>query len=110
MSNIGDGDVPIVLGEHEFVLKPTLKAAMTLSRGGLIDLVKRCADLDFEAIQSVIVAGIGKRSKDIPGLIFESGLLALSEPCIRFVHILANGGKPFDDEQETAGKKQNDSL
>ena len=88
---------------NEVTLKPTLGAAITLSggTGGLSRLNQRVADLEFSAIRSVIVAGLGgKGSKDLDELIFKAGLLSLSGACITFIHIVANGGRPLVDEEE----------
>lgn len=108
-SEIGAGDVPVTLGEHDLVLRPTLKAATVLSsgRGGITTMTQRCLDLEFDAIQSVIVAGIGgKMSKDLPELVFKAGLIDLSTVCITFLHVLANGGRPLsaDDAEEDDSK------
>lgn len=101
-AEIGAGDLAITLGEHEVVLKPTLKAAMSLSRspGGLTKMAARCLDLEFEAIQSVIVAGMdGKFSRDLAELIYQAGVINLSAACITFINIVANGGQPLGDDE-----------
>jgi len=93
-AQIGAGDVVINLGGTEVTLKPTLQAALTLSSGkGLMPLVRLCQDYDIETITNVIVAGTGKRSKDMSELIFRSGMIELAPKCIRFLHSLANGGQ-----------------
>lgn len=113
-TNIGDGDVSIFIDGEEYFLKPTLKACISLSnsKGGLTELVRRCADLEFSAIEQVIVAGLGKASKDLQELIFKSGLMTLSSPCITYLHIIANGGKPLtnNSDEEESEKKAKESL
>lgn len=102
---IGAGDVIVQLGEHEVVLRPTLKAAISLSsqRGGITTMVQRCLDFEFDAIHSVILAGLeGKGSKDLPELVYSAGLINLSAICIKFLHVVANGGRPLGDDEEGA--------
>lgn len=101
--NIGAGNVVITLGNEEVELHPTLRAAMTLSnnRGGLAALIDRCLSLEFSAIETVIIAGMdGKGFKGLPQLIFDTGLMALCEPCIKFLNMLSNGGRPLGEEVE----------
>lgn len=105
---IGAGDVVVKLGEHELTLRPTLKAAMSLSsqRGGITTLVQRCLDLEFDAIFAVVLAGMeGKNSKDLPELVYSAGMLKLSPICIKFLHIVANGGRPIGDDEEEGEEK-----
>jgi len=100
---IGAGDISLSLNEHEIVLHPTLRAATTLSssQGGITRMVERCLQLEFEAIYAVILAGMGgKQSKDLRELVYAKGMLDLSPICIRFLHILANGGRPLTPDEE----------
>ena len=100
---IGAGDIQIKLGENDIVLRPSLQACQALAsvRGGIADMTSRCLNLEFDAIYQVVLAGMGgTKSKDLPGLIYEAGLIPLSEPCIRFLQVVANGGQPLSDEGE----------
>lgn len=101
---LGAGNVPIELDGEEMALKPSLRAATTLSRqaGGLMGAVERCGRLDFDTIRSVIGLGLGlteNGSKDLPEKVYRTGLMTLSGPAIRFLHILSNGGRPVDPEE-----------
>lgn len=100
---IGAGNVVVMLGEHEVTLRPSLKAAITLSnqRGGITAMVQRCLDFEFDAIHTVVLAGLGgENSKDLPELVYSAGLINLSAICIKFLHIVANGGRPLGDDDE----------
>ncbi len=114
-AEIGSGDVALQLGDNDVVLRPTLKACMSLSnqRGGVTGMVQRCLDFEFDAIHSVIVAGMdGKTSRDLPELIFKTGLIELSSTCIKFLHIVANGGRPLgevEDEEKEEPPLENSS-
>ena len=103
---LNGGTIEIRLEGFEITLVPTLQAAISLTSasGGLAKLNRRIADLEFDAIRSVIVAGMdGKRSKDLDQLIFDAGLISLSAPCITFLHLIANGGKPLGTEDDEEG-------
>ena len=102
-AEIGSGDVFLQLADNDITLCPTLKACMSLSnqRGGVTAMVQRCLDFEFDAIHSVIVAGMGgKTSRDMPELIFKTGLVNLAAPCIEFLNNVANGGRPLGEEDE----------
>ncbi len=103
---IHSGDVEVVLGDHKLTLKPNLDAAIRLSGlpGGITKMVDRCLNYEFDAILSVITTGIGKSSKDLPQLVFETGMVELSPICIKYLSIIANGGRPMDEEEEGEGE------
>jgi len=101
---VGAGDVEITLGDHQLVLKPTLQAAISLSsaQGGISTLVNRCLNLEFDALHQVIAAGLGSNSKDLQQLIYTTGMIQVSPVCIKFLTILANGGRMRDEEESEA--------
>ena len=102
-AEIGAGDIVLDLDGHKLTLRPSLQAAIALSsgRGGITGMVQRCLDFEFDAIHTVILAGLGQKgSKDLRELIFKAGLITLGPHCIRFLHIVANGGRPVSDEEE----------
>lgn len=114
--SIGSGDVEIELYNldkketEKKVLKPTFLAAQTLSRkhNGGIGLVQRLSNLDLDAIASVIQLGLNLTdhgAKGLPERIYETGTMKLSGPCIRYVHILQNGGKAPEDNGEDEGEE-----
>ena len=103
---LGAGDVPIELEGHgELVLKPTLKAAMALTngKGGVPALVDRCLNYELNALVQIISVGIDDNSKDLPEIIYQTGMLKLAPQCIEYLHIIANGGKPVSDETPDEG-------
>ena len=108
-NNIGDGNISVFLDGDEHFLTPNLKACIALSnvKGGISQLVQRCLDLEFDAIKLVITNGLGKNSKDLPEIIYRSGLINLQTACIQYLHIIANGGKPLtgDDSGDKEEKK-----
>lgn len=107
------GNITLDLNGTEVILRPTMKACISLSsaRGGMTVLTNRCLDMEFEAIQSVIVAGLGgKTSKDLPELIYRAGLINLSADCIRFLHIVSNGGQPPGADADESGEGDGSPL
>lgn len=116
--SIGSGDVEIELynittDEIETkVLKPTFQAAQTLSRkhNGGIGLVQRLSNLDLDAITSVIELGLNLTphgAKRLDERVYKTGTMKISGPCIRFVHILQNGGK---SPEEVGGEEEETPL
>lgn len=110
-SSLGAGDVKITILGNEYTLKPTLLAAKTISKdfGGGFAAMTRLSQLDFDAFVKVIAVGLtltdtGKQKfadgKGLEEAIFETGVVSLSADCIRFVHIVMNGGKPPVDVEE----------
>jgi hypothetical protein len=104
----GAGDVEIELGGKSVFLKPTLEAALRLSRGGASGprvLAEQCMALNFDAVYAVIAAGLGRDDKALQVEVFETGIINLFGACVRFVHIVSNGGRPSkaaEDENEAS--------
>lgn len=98
------GEVGITLEGAEYTLRPTLDAALTLSRqaGGIRAAITRVLDLDLDTIISVIRLGIGraeaKKLKNLDRIIWENGLLdsqgELVLRCVEYLSNLARGGRP----------------
>lgn len=104
MSRINAGDVVITLAGDERILRPTLRAITMISSqyGGLAKARDALAAQDFQAAATVIRWGLNmpdSEAKKLPDMLFETGLNAeLLVPLIRFIGILANGGKPMPDD------------
>lgn len=102
--NVGAGDVPIELGGNVHALKPSLEACIAISKmgggGGPNAVINRLVAGDFDTIHAVIAAGLGRTAKELPKLIYEGGVMSYSAPCIDFVGIVNNGGRPLDEEDE----------
>jgi hypothetical protein len=100
----GAGDVELSVSGEKVVLRPSLNAAIKLSTqpGGLSKMVERCTDLDFDAICDVLIIGggmtVGQETKED---IFKEGIINLVLPCVRFLNLLATGGKPADESEES---------
>lgn len=99
------GNIEIQLGDKIYELKPSLEACLAISRlkGGLFEVRRKIAALDFDTIADVIGFGIGvnpsQRQRMLPKLVYEAGLFDLSGPCIDYVLMVGNKGKAFDDEK-----------
>lgn len=111
----GAGDISIELDGKEMLLRPSLQACMAISSiaGGLNAAVNRCIALDFDTICSIVSAGLGlnpTQAKTVPEAVYRQGLISLSGPCIEFIHVIGNGGKPVeddDDDDDDTGEDQN---
>lgn len=108
-----DGD------EHRFELKPTFRAITAITnffttpndtRGALQIARDRLAGQDIGAIAFIIRTGANlpdKQARDLPELIYQNGLdVDLIVPLIRYVAILANGGRPLPDDPDAAAEAE----
>ena len=104
MSRINTGEVMITLNGEERVLKPTLRAITMISSqyGGLAKARDALAQQDFQAAATVIRWGLNmpdSEAKKLPDQLFATGMTVdLLVPLIRYIGILANGGKPLPDD------------
>jgi hypothetical protein len=105
--SLGIGNVDITLGDETITLKPSLRAAQQLSRqaGGLTEAIGRVGKLDLDTIVSTICVGSNKMDAkamaDIAEKAWAQGIASLVEPVVRYLVILANGGKPPADEESS---------
>ena len=102
MTSIGAGNVDLVLDGHNVTLRPTLRAAQTLSKqsGGLMSAVQAVARLELEVITSVIAMGLNvttpREINDLAEKVWSTGVVDLVDPVTRYLTILANGGRPVE--------------
>jgi len=118
--SVGMGDVEIILAGEELVLKPSYRAAKTLSAkyGGLTSAIERVVRLDLDLIVDVIAIGLGYTStkrppEDLGQKIFETGLTddtgLIAERCITFLRVLAAGGRPLPSDDLDLGDDDDDA-
>ena len=118
--SLGAGDVEITILDNEYKLKPTLLAAKTLDKdfGGGMGAINRISQFDLGAVTKLIKVGLGLTdngaSKFGDGLgleeaVYKTGVMTLAAPCIRYVHVILNGGKPPVDEEEGEAPLEEDS-
>lgn len=108
----GAGNIAIELDGKPVELKPTLQACIAISgiAGGLNAAVQRCLQLDFDTICQVVTAGLGLnpvQSRQVPDLVFRAGMMQLSGPCIDFINVVANGGRPVTDDEGDGSADEN---
>lgn len=105
MSNkprLGAGNVEIELDGETCVLKPSLRATQGISRnfGGISEAIQSISKMDFDALVNVIALGLNKTDKkereEIAEQVYATGMTDLAAPAIKYLSILANGGRPHD--------------
>lgn len=103
---VGIGDVVITLDGQERILRPTLHAAMTVSKlsNGIVGAIQRVSTFDFDLVTQIIVLGLGmsnnaRESRDIPEKVYRTGLMDLVPDVVRYLTILSNGGRPPPSEE-----------
>lgn len=99
------GVVDLMVDGTTYTLRPSLRAAQALSRayGGFAPLLDRLRQMDLDAYSAVIVQGAGlerREARDVPEAIYSAGMADIMVPCVEFVAILANGGKPLADDDD----------
>jgi len=95
------GEVKVRLGDREYTLTPSLGACMSLSKNnGIVGAITRCRNLEMETIVEVLAAGLGRRSRDLPELVYQAGAIKVMPACITFLSNLSNGGRPLREEDE----------
>ena len=109
---LGSGDVTITLNDKEYTLRPTLKAAMILSRtsGGIRGTIDAVMQMNLDVITTVIKQGLGPnivrqfKQEQLEEAIWEAGLTDTSGgilgKCVEYLHVLANGGRPINQNRE----------
>jgi hypothetical protein len=97
-ASLGAGDVQIVLDGETVTLRPSLKAALTISReaGGIMGAFRGLSDLNLDTVIGIIAVGLGKKPADIEEAVWRTGVGSLVPGVTQFVSIIANGGKPVD--------------
>lgn len=108
-ARLGAGDVEIDLDGETMMLKPSLKAAQTLSRqnGGISAAIQAVSKLEFDVLVQVITLGIGASdSKQVAEKVWRTGMTTLAAPAIKYLSIIANGGRPLDDENRGGEEEQ----
>lgn len=109
---LGSGDITIILNEKEYTLRPTLKAAMMLSRtsGGIRGAIDAVMQMNMDVIATVIKQGLGQhivrqfKQEQLEEAIWETGLTdtsgGLLGKCVEYLHTLANGGRPINQNRD----------
>lgn len=119
---IGEGDVPIKVGDENLIMKPSWGAAQQISSrfGGITGAVDKVIRLDIETITAIVTFGLGffgtrKPPADLQERIWRTGLTDISggiaEACVKYLHVLANGGRPPPAvDGEAADTAENPSI
>lgn len=98
----GAGNVEISLDGENVMLKPSLNACQAISRqsGGMSAAVAAVGRFDFDLIVSVVTLGLaatGDAAKSMPDKVWRTGLTDLVGPVTKYLMIIANGGRPVDE-------------
>lgn len=104
-AKLGAGNVEIELDGEIVTLRPSLRAAQTLSRqaDGLIGAIERVSRFDLDTLTSVTALGLGREAKDVAEAVWSTGASTLAPKAIKFLGMLSNGGRPADDSSGGEG-------
>ncbi len=105
--------VRLTLGDSEFELKPSLKAAQNVSSrfNGFINALQAVAANDLQAVCYIVRQGVPLRAistDDLNEAVYEAGTRNLMGDVMKYVNRLANGGKDPDAEDATADAEEDD--
>lgn len=107
----GEGDVEITLLGKKVFLKPTLKAALMVSRAsgtlGSAELYDQVAKLNLDAIAYTVAAGMGKEPDEVLESVYRNGMIPLMGKCMTFIRTLNYGGRLPKEEPKGDGDKGN---
>lgn len=111
MSKIDEGIVRLSLGGEEVELLPTLKAIKRISAafGGITNALAKIQALDFEAYVTVIKHGAladDALAKRLDELVFATRPVRLMPDLVRYLMILANGGRPLSDDDAASAEAE----
>ena len=97
-AKLGAGSVEITLDGEAVVLRPTLRAAQTLSRqaDGLIGALERVSRFDLDTLTSVVALGLDRDVKEVADAVWRAGASTLAPKAIKYLGMLSNGGRPSD--------------
>lgn len=100
--SLSDGEVEFKLGQEDFTLRPTLRAADKLSRkyGGFNKLLQALAAYELDAFVDVVAHGTAAPKEGLPERVWRSGLIELFGPMQEYVLVLANGGRRAEQAVE----------
>lgn len=104
--------IEVDLGGHcPAILRPTLGAAISLSKrhGGLMNVLAALERYDFDIAVEVVEAGMrvgAEQHQIIAEKVFSAGVVALTPNLVRFVILLANGGRPLKEKGEEAEQSE----
>lgn len=104
---MNEGDVSIDLAGTPVTLRPLLSAAVALDRehGSFGKLLAELEVYNLSAATTVVLHGLGRPVAEMEATtadVFKSGLIELTPHLIRYVILLANGGRPMKAEEEPA--------
>lgn len=109
-ATIGAGDVNVMLDGEMVTLKPSLRAAQTISRqaGGIVACMQAVGRFDLDVIALVVAQGLGKvksaEVNEVAEAVWRTGLTDIVPKVTEFLTVLANGGRPASAGDENPPK------
>lgn len=102
----GKAEVKITLDGIDHVMKPTYGAAKGINRhfGGLRAALEEVTKLNADAMEVIIAYGLdltprGQKEMKLGERIYEQGIPHCAAPCVEFLTLLMNGGKPISEDK-----------
>lgn len=109
----GEGDVAITIDGEDLFLRPSLSAALGISRlhNDLNKTMQYIMNMDLDTIVSVVSFGLSTPvTKKLQEQVWRSGVFAIRTPLIRFLSVINNGGRlPKDDDEDETEEDENEN-
>lgn len=99
----GEGDIAIILDGEDTFLKPSLRACMGISRlhGNPYETANKIMQMDFDTIVKVAAYGLNVApNKSLEEKIYRTGIVNIRPALIAFIHIVNNGGRPVNTDED----------
>jgi hypothetical protein len=104
---INSGEVEIRFEDEDLVLRPTLRAATTISRqfNGFAAARAALVAEQFDSVVFILKLGLNlsdRDARDLPDRVYKNGITAeLLIPLIKYVAVLGNGGRAIEEEEDS---------
>lgn len=105
MSDTERGTTVVVVGDTEYTLKPSLRAARQIEAfyGGLVPAMHNLRTANIDGLTAIIAAGADVKPKRFEALaesIYQAGAAKVATQCVPFITFLLNPSHKDEEEGE----------
>lgn len=96
MTRLTTFDVPYAHDKIALAIDLERMKKICAAFGGLVPAYRKIESLDSTAFCTVVAIGSDKNVTEVEATIYEDGLLNLKDPLMKYLDLLANGGREMD--------------
>jgi hypothetical protein len=93
MTRLTSLDVPFAHDKITLAIDLDRVKKICAAFGGMVPAYRKIESLDSSAFCTIVAIGAEKNITDVEVTIYEDGLLALKDPLLKYLDLLANGGR-----------------